>query len=141
MLKSYLAGFFDGEGCVSVYKNGQQTSYCLRVQLTQNKNEESTYIFNYLKTTFGGSLVLRDRKNCRPTYHWQLSGDKAVLFLMYLLPYLTIKFKQAKVAINWHNQRPKERVRKKNGQVAKYHPSVFKNDEKVYLQLKEMKKL
>lgn len=36
-MQDYIAGFFDGEGSIGIYKNGRGMHY-LRTQLTQNSS-------------------------------------------------------------------------------------------------------
>lgn len=50
----YLAGFFDGEGCIGIYKNGEK-NYYLTTQLAQNCGAGSKIIFDEMINRFGGA--------------------------------------------------------------------------------------
>jgi len=53
----YIAGFFDGEGCVSVYLGSGKNSYYLRTQVTQNVTPQTEVVFQYLYTKYGGNYI------------------------------------------------------------------------------------
>lgn len=92
----YLAGFFDGEGCVCISKNG---SIQLRII---NTNLE---ILKKFQQTFGGSLNNRAQKVNKTQYSWSAYGDLA-LKLCYLFSPITLeKREQLLTAIEWFNER------------------------------------
>lgn len=78
----YLAGLFDGEGCVSVTKSDRKlqptvvgrnrkctspaTAYNFRIQV----NSTDYKIVNAFKTAFGGEVVDRPHKNIRHKKQW-----------------------------------------------------------------------
>lgn len=137
--KRYLAGFFDGEGCVSVYKTGQTSGYYLLVQLVQNKTLASRELFQLLFGIYGGSLGEQISLSGKTKYNLQLSGSDACRFLMHIKNDVVLKKDQVEVALEWYWARPNRR-RKKDGTIAKFPSSVFKNDAKVAKKLKMMKK-
>lgn len=104
---SYVAGFFDGEGSIGIYKNGSG-NYFLRTQMTQNINPVVTEVFTELHERWGGNLSLmrHDRYQRGTAYNWQLNGKRAADFLREVLPLLRLKREQAEVAINWIDTRP-----------------------------------
>jgi hypothetical protein len=95
----YIAGFFDGEGSVGVYRNGRGT-YHLRTQLTQNVSPLVTELLMGLREEFGGNLS-KQRTTHGVKYNWQLNSGKAVTFLATIEPMLLLKKEQANVAIAW----------------------------------------
>lgn len=101
----YIAGFFDGEGSVGVYRNGLG-SYCLRTQLTQTKGRESYEILSYLLKKYGGNLGEQISLSGRIKYNWQINGDLAARFLKDIRPCLLLKRRQAEIAIKWQRERP-----------------------------------
>jgi len=92
----YLAGFFDGEGCVSVGDNGNIT---LRVI---NTNLEVLELF---KETLGGSIGNRTQIVNKKQYTWSVYGDTAIKVAFTLIPYSVEKKSQLEEIINWFNKR------------------------------------
>jgi hypothetical protein len=93
----YLAGFFDGEGNISVnkrkptYRNpwGQ---YALQLTVVQ-VSDVPLIIFQKC----GGRI--RQRKD--GAYTWQINGKKALDFLALIYPYLLLKKQQAQAAMDF----------------------------------------
>jgi hypothetical protein len=123
---AYVAGYFDGEGSVYIYKNddarykGKEymedrgnvgVKYGLRWKLT-NTNLES---LEYVKARIGGTIHLyrdirRNENNPKTQYTLDLYADKAMKVLQKTLPYLIIKQEVAQEAIKFqlHLNRHKE---------------------------------
>lgn len=95
---AYLAGFFDADGSVGVYRKGR--GYLL--QATANGvHQESIERFTKV---FGGWTFLENRsmlpnhKNC---WRWTASNAVAKAALTELLPYLVVKRAQVEVALTY----------------------------------------
>ena len=90
----YLAGFFDGEGCVSIavsHRSKGRLEYCIRVGASQ----KSTPVLYVFKEKFGGN-VCTNRAGCS---NWTLSGfGRVELFLNVIQPYLIVKERAAEIA-------------------------------------------
>lgn len=134
----YIAGLFDGEGCIGVYRNGKKTPH-LRTQLTQNKNAVVTKMFESLVDRFGGHFS-EQKTTHGVKYNWQLSSHKAARFLADILPYLILKKEQAKIAVWWQMVRPERQERDARGRVRPYPMEVIQTDGMVELALKLLKK-
>lgn len=99
---AWAAGFFDGEGCVSMAKSarkGQPLPY-YRVELIVSNTVKSP--LDRLSELFGGRVVVaRKAKGNRQTvYQWKTSGTAhTARVLKELLPWLTVKRQQALVAL------------------------------------------
>ncbi len=110
---AYLAGFFDGEGTIGIYTdNGSR--YVVRISLS-NTSKESVYLF---KQYFGGCVFTQKRNEQKPTwrtvYRWQIGNTQADRFFEIITPYLRLKYRQAKLAIQFRARRnPLERLGKK----------------------------
>ncbi|GAH99585.1 unnamed protein product, partial [marine sediment metagenome] len=95
---AYLAGFFDGEGCVLLkfnYSAGGPSSY-LSVQLA-NVFPAPLYLCQRI---FGGKVSLaKSRHGCNAVYQWGVYSKKAETFLTVVLPYLIIKKEEAVLAL------------------------------------------
>ena len=94
---SYMAGFFDGEGCICIGKSPHGIS--LICSITQC-NE---WILQLFKMRFGGTVRLRQPYKAEKyrTFSWNISGGKAGIFLGIIKPYLMLKRAEAELAIQF----------------------------------------
>lgn len=101
---AYIAGFFDGEGCVRIKKANQGgNSYYLIAHLT-NTNQS---ILKMVQELFGGAIRKQEAGRNRPVYNWCVSSSEANDFLKTLLPFLMEKKTQAELGINFHESKEK----------------------------------
>jgi hypothetical protein len=100
----WIAGFFDGEGCVGVYFNNQCNGtkyYCLSVQITQS-GSIGRVVMDQLKEQYGGSVYERKVGPGRKVnWKWSAVSNDAVAFLKDIVPYLFVKKEQAELAIQF----------------------------------------
>lgn len=86
----WMAGFFDGEGSVSIIKNRvtknrKYLSYTLDAQVANTERDMVELFF----TRFGGSIRLDNMKGrWKPCYKWHISATKAAVFLEAILPFI-----------------------------------------------------
>lgn len=93
---AYLAGFFDGEGCIYSSKTTKKAIPSLGLQVTNTHPD----VIEQFKQRFGGFITKSVRETPRKTaYIWWLSGEKASEALIELLPYLVVKKNQALLGI------------------------------------------
>lgn len=118
----YMAGIFDGEGCIIIAKRKPisktseiNPSYWIRigVQITDR------WICELFKFSFGGRIEI-SKKPTNKTFtcwRWVVDGQDASDILKILLPHLHLKRAQAELAIQfqnnkhhggWGGQKPKE---------------------------------
>jgi len=102
---AYLAGFFDGEGCVGVYPNSHRTGHYLLVQLTQNDDAVARALLESVRDRWGGSIREQRTSTGRVKLGYGVTSDKAAVLLRDLLPYLRGKREQAEVAATWQEGR------------------------------------
>ena len=93
---AYAAGFFDGEGCISIAKNG---SVDVRIVNT------SKAVLIKLQTLLGGSITDRSQKINKSQYAYSLYGEEAIKFLKILKPYLIEKLPQANTVFEYYELR------------------------------------
>ena len=139
--RGYIAGFFDGEGSIGVYRaesHGYER-FQLRTQLTQNVGTSADELLKTLQSMYGGNLSIMDRDARTLAHNWQLGGDKAAAFLVDVEPWLKLKRGQARFAIAWQRQRP-PRVRNERGHIVYKQPPVLAFDQKVCVLIKTLKK-
>jgi hypothetical protein len=93
----YLAGFFDGEGCITVTVNNKGYAYVM-IETTQRVREP----LDLMKATFGSSGEVRPIKGGK---YWGLryNGTHAEAVLRELLPYLRVKREQAELALRFRD--------------------------------------
>ena len=86
--RAYMAGFFDGEGCVTISRPRSRSNYQLEVNIG-NTNRE---VLEWVQRNYGGRLH-RMRKHIyyKPISVWQVSGEEAIDFLQLILPFLKVK--------------------------------------------------
>jgi hypothetical protein len=132
----YIAGFFDGEGSIGIYKNGQGVFH-LRTQLTQNVGAKSKELMQAMVDQFGGHFSKQKTLSGGEKYNWQLSSLPAMRFLKHIAPYLHLKESQALLAIIWQEQRPVP-SRDARGRLKPYIVDK-KVDEQVAKVMKELK--
>ena len=98
-LAAYLAGFFDGEGSISVNVNRKLMRWSLRLSCHQ-VNPAPLRLF---VEVFGGSIRLTERAgNQRAIYEWVAAGIMGAEALRQMRPYLRVKGEEADVALRFH---------------------------------------
>lgn len=112
----YFAGFFDGEGCVQISRNGSVQLRIINTNLA---------ILEKIQEVFGGSVNKRAQIVNKPQYSWSVYGDLAKNLAELLAPLCMEKSKQLYVALEWIQEREKYsgiRIPNRKG--------VFKNPER-----------
>lgn len=98
----YAAGFFDGEGCVSISKckPGKPTRN-IRYELFVQVPGTNPAPMKLMKERWGGSLKPYKQKNPKHKigWRWLLSAKMATRFLLDVLPHLVIKRPVAEVGL------------------------------------------
>jgi LAGLIDADG-like domain len=85
----YLAGLFDGEGCVTIWtrRNGA-------IVLILAISNGHRGVLEQCQERFGGSIRKKTRTENAPVYDWQVSGPKAEVFARAILPFSIVKAAQ-----------------------------------------------
>src|SRR5207249_11943534 len=92
--KSYLAGFFDGEGCVTLQRNHSEFKQ-VRLAIGQKNQLELLYD---IQRCYGGCVVLDKVKIGMA--RWVVANNPQVRkFLEDVLPYLRVKKVKAEIAL------------------------------------------
>ena len=99
---AYIAGFFDGEGCVRIkHANQGGNSYYVIAHIT-NTNKE---MLDKVEKLFGGNTRIQEKGRNKKVYNWYITSSEAVDFLRVLSPFLIEKLEQAKLAIYFHEKK------------------------------------
>lgn len=94
---AWAAGFFDGEGCVSLHN--QDRSTCVRIILVQ-KDIRPLENFKAIFDCYEKLSVVTRRNRTNHYYRLVISGSRAADVLTKMLPYLTLKRAVAEVALD-----------------------------------------
>lgn len=92
----YAAGFFDGEGCVSIHYDKRCDSYVLKTSVSNTVRE----VLEAFKSRWNGAI--HDNKPKKPHHSgwssWELQGSNCRPFLEDIRPYTLIKTPQIDLA-------------------------------------------
>ncbi len=134
--KAYIAGFFDGEGCVSISKyqgkNNRTPVYSLQVVLAQKGIEP---LFELQELTGAGTIHDRTKYH-KGTYEWRMNARDANDFLIAIVSYLKCKRKQVELAIEYQSQ---QGHKKSGGKGWVVPQEMIDKKESYYLKLRELK--
>jgi hypothetical protein len=116
---AYIAGMFDGEGSsyiIKVKQSKQSRSKGVYYRACISLGSTSKALAEELKRKFGGSWRQRPPHNGNlPMYEWDIKDNKGKEnFLLAILPYLTTKYKQSKIVLDFvrMNKKPDPEKRK-----------------------------
>lgn len=135
---AYVAGFVDGEGCISIvkrkpYRSCKSTTYALSFMITNT----NLNVLKYIQSLLGvGTIIKKDTtkypkwKSC---YNYQVCSEQALEVLKVIEPHLVLKKEQAQLAIKYQSE-PSEN-NGKNGNSIEY----TSKQEEYYLQMRALK--
>lgn len=106
---AYLAGLFDGEGCVT-YKqywctkreDRPRSYYCWRIQMEIVMTHEPT--IKWCADTFGGRCIPKPRKEYKMQYRWRQGFRDAYEIAKAIEPYAVTKRKELKNIIKHYER-------------------------------------
>jgi len=124
----YIAGFFDGEGCVCILKVMEKylarvrTRYILRIYISNT----NLPILKNIQRLLGGYISERPNppKNHLQVYSLTLNCNKAKEFLEKVLPYLIVKKEQAVLAIEFQSKMKKGKRTMSSSEQASYKARI-----------------
>lgn len=100
----YVAGLFDGEGCVRIAKNKTRRNACYQLYVSINMSDPRA--IKKVLETFGGKLYT-SRKASKPTHRilfsWVACSQKAADFLRQIRPFVTVKADEIDVALEFQS--------------------------------------
>jgi hypothetical protein len=99
--KAYIAGYIDGEGCLSIrkrkaksYKNGYVIETICSVSSTNDQ------VLQSIRDNYGGSICYANRSPRHKTLSvLTLASKQLVPFLVDILPFLRLKRRQAEILL------------------------------------------
>lgn len=94
---AYIAGFFDGEGCVTWQKTKRKSGKIYKLLRVDIGQVDRSFL-DYCEENFGGYVSTRAKNKHRSkqeNYQWTVTGNTALLFLLQIIPYLRQKQQHA----------------------------------------------
>ena len=105
LIIAYTAGFFDGEGSISIIaRNRDDWSTEHRLWVSIGQKDGAT--LDWLKDNFGGSIYLVKRDG---SFYWAVSNKNAYNFLKRIIDFLQYKKPQAEVALKLYEECPPQK--------------------------------
>ena len=129
---AYYAGFFDGEGSVSICRHYENKKTLVTIVSISQVDPRPLH---RLKEKYGGSLMLLKNKpakaggTSKPIWRWQVSNRQIEPFLQDIYPYLVVKKDEVELALSI---RKTMRVKKEQGFWRKTPEDVAVERERVY---------
>lgn len=98
---SYIAGIFDGEGCVLI--NGSNFSVIVTIINTHRG------LIDYIHNHFPGSLYIRrpnhSHPHYKPVYIWRIICSRAIQFLRDIAPFTIVKKERIGKVLDFYDRR------------------------------------
>lgn len=131
---AYLAGLFDGEGCINIYRiqtiKGFEKRKYPRFELSATLYNTHKATIDYFHNLVGGYCKTYNRHNIKWKlgYGVKLSSNQALVFIELIQPYLKIKAKQAEIAIEFQTRKlnKKNRFRPWTEEEFKFYDKCWK---------------
>lgn len=144
--KSYLAGLFDGEGCIFIARRNVNGKYILRFPhyiITTSINMVHRPLIELLAEQLNGHVLVhkKDLKNPkhRRSYEVAFSSDRARDFLASIYDELVVKKEEARLAIMFQNHLNEFRGRLSQMTIEQAQP-ILAWRESIRLRVKELKR-
>lgn len=105
----YAAGFFDGEGSVTLAK--PNSSYPNYVLLRVDIGQTSKPVLDWFQEVWGGAIHYRNAnrgRSVKENWQWYISGVRAQVFLIDVLPYLKVKQDSVTIKLATWLERPNQ---------------------------------
>jgi hypothetical protein len=104
---AYLAGFFDGEGCIVIQSgiSGFQKSLSHRLQISIGNTYKPVMDWIKKEIRLGSLYGQGGKKQKKVCWNWYCRGNQAAFILRNLLPYLKVKRAQAELAFQFLTER------------------------------------
>ena len=97
---AYIAGFFDGEGCIHYSFKKHWTDRPPNSLVWMQVSNTDQQVIDYLKGKFGGFIFRQDNRDGRRVlYNWKITGRQTFVILRLLLPYLRTKHDKAQLIL------------------------------------------
>lgn len=112
--KAYLAGIFDGEGSVWIYRRKKENHYYVRIAVTNT----NTQLLEFVAVKSGIGKIVQNtltkrytnitskyHPNWKPCYYWYADGQMCGEFLKVVAPFLIPKKERVELALEFQEGR------------------------------------
>lgn len=99
---AYLAGFFDGEGCIRI-KWSSQRGNCFYIWVAITNSYKP--VLDLAVSLFGGKVRRAEKRSNKTIYHYLITSSEAVDMLKTMIGFLREKKSQAQLAISFHEKK------------------------------------
>lgn len=104
---AYIAGFIDGEGCISFHTVGKSGTRCYAPIFCITNN--SVEVLEKIQSVIGGTVYMKhifDRSKHNQSYSLNLTNQKDIIRALILIePFLILKKEQAQIMIKYLQSR------------------------------------
>lgn len=110
--RQYIAGYFDGEGCVSITRDNRNRSNSFNIYISLGSTVIEPLLL--LKEIYSGSIKEYKNKGGvkrKTIWYWVITSKLAEIFLEDIKDYLIIKRPQAELALELRKLIPKRSSR------------------------------
>lgn len=137
----YVAGYFDGEGCICLNKHKHKGYKNFYFQLRVQIGTTDKPMLEKLQKQFGGKLhpMSHWNKNWTPAWVWGLWAQQALGFLEILLPHLHTKKEQAILSIEFQKGQSNSKSGNTRWNTEDERIAMFEKRNRLYQQLAELK--
>jgi hypothetical protein len=105
----YLAGFFDGEGCITMRHRTSREGRPQHIQIEANITNTNRDVLALIQSDYGGSLHTHQNKH-RAIHRLRWTSKDAIYALLKkVFPYLVIKRSNAELMLEYIKARPAHR--------------------------------
>lgn len=105
---AYAAAIIDGEGSINILvskpnRRSKRPRHFIHVSVGMTDLDAVKWLW---KKWRGGFTLIHDKRRqiYRPLFYWNLSANKATSFLKQILPFLKVKYRQAKICIEFQEK-------------------------------------
>jgi hypothetical protein len=104
---AWVAGFFDGEGCVIVeYSKSPESNRGWRTSLHATLTQTSLPCLELVQSRLGGTIKVSDNRTADTRrwavqYTWSVRNHNAIEFLKKIVPYAVVKKEQIELALTY----------------------------------------
>jgi len=101
----FLAGVFDGEGCIGCYTNGGIEKYLNIVIECTDRDSLERFV-----EVFGGTILQPKKRNCnyKDIFRWKLVGKKAWTVIAEMIPYMCKRRKEKYATLEHYRHSSKD---------------------------------
>lgn len=101
-VRQYVAGIFDGDGCVSIFYR-KEGRYQASVSINQSQEIGVPTVLTFIQQYYGGSITdtTREMKNVRPSHRLEILVEHRENFLKDIRDYSILKAEQARLMLEY----------------------------------------